>query len=185
MLFLNKPNHNSITQFSFKLEDAKSFNLSYNSAKGHLFRIIVAHDGLTLRDLYACNGKNNAQAWPWGPSDGGSDDNDSSGVMRYCSIRYSSTVILPNKEINGLSLCAVGRGTKIENIEVFDAGDDSVSPVAPYRIVNIGRGAPVALLDFIDTLWTNRGGFYGNWTDDVLDCEYTYYGLLALGHLSL
>jgi UDP-glucuronate 4-epimerase len=33
-----------------------------------------------------------------------------------------------------------------------DAGDDTVSPVAPYRIVNIGRGAPVALLDFIDTL---------------------------------
>jgi prenyltransferase beta subunit len=40
-------------------------------------------------------------------------------------------------------------------------------------------------LDFIDTLWTNRGGFYGHWADDVLDCEYTYYGLLALGHLSL
>jgi len=33
-------------------------------------------------------------------------------------------------------------------------------------------------------LWTNRGGFYGNWLDDTLDCEYTYYGLLALGHLS-
>jgi prenyltransferase beta subunit len=40
-------------------------------------------------------------------------------------------------------------------------------------------------LDFVDTLWTNRGGFHGNWGDDELDCEYTYYGLLALGHLSL
>jgi prenyltransferase beta subunit len=40
-------------------------------------------------------------------------------------------------------------------------------------------------LDFIDTLWTNRGGFYGSWADDCLDCEYTYYGLLALGHLTL
>ena len=40
-------------------------------------------------------------------------------------------------------------------------------------------------LDFIDSLWTNRGAFYGNWTEDVADCEYTYYGLLALGHLSL
>lgn len=39
-------------------------------------------------------------------------------------------------------------------------------------------------LDFIDSLWTNRGGFYGNWADDTLDCEYTYYALLALGHLS-
>jgi prenyltransferase beta subunit len=40
-------------------------------------------------------------------------------------------------------------------------------------------------LDFIDSLWTNRGSFHGNWTDDVLDCEYTWYALLALGHLSL
>jgi hypothetical protein len=40
-------------------------------------------------------------------------------------------------------------------------------------------------LDFIDTLWTNEGAFHGNWTDDYLDCEYTFYGLLALGHLSL
>lgn len=40
-------------------------------------------------------------------------------------------------------------------------------------------------LDFVDTLWTNEGGFCGSWLDQVLDCEYTYYGLLALGHLSL
>ena len=57
---------------------------------------------------------------------GGSDDNDNSGVIRYVSIRNSSTVILPDKEINGLSLCAVGRGTKVENVEVFGAADDSV-----------------------------------------------------------
>jgi prenyltransferase beta subunit len=40
-------------------------------------------------------------------------------------------------------------------------------------------------LDFIDTLWTAQGSFHGNWTDEHLDSEYTYYGLLALGHLSL
>lgn len=39
-------------------------------------------------------------------------------------------------------------------------------------------------LDFVDSLWTNRGGFYGHWADDGLDTEYTYYGLLALGHLT-
>lgn len=42
-----------------------------------------------------------------------------------------------------------------------------------------------ACLDFVDTLWSATGGFHGTWADDVLDCEYTYYGLLALGHLSL
>ena len=40
-------------------------------------------------------------------------------------------------------------------------------------------------LDYIDTIWTNEGSFYGQWSDDTLDTEYTFYGLLALGHLSL
>src|SRR5687767_2617531 len=40
-------------------------------------------------------------------------------------------------------------------------------------------------LDFVDSLWTNRGGFFGTWADDAVDCEYTYYALLTLGHLSL
>jgi hypothetical protein len=39
-------------------------------------------------------------------------------------------------------------------------------------------------LDFIDSLWTNAGGFHGHWGDDFLDVEYTFYGLLALGHLT-
>lgn len=42
-----------------------------------------------------------------------------------------------------------------------------------------------AELDFLDSLWSSRGGFHGHWADDELDCEYTFYGLLALGHLSL
>ena len=41
------------------------------------------------------------------------------------------------------------------------------------------------ILDFVDTLWTNEGGFHGSWEDHDLDVEYTYYGLLALGHLAL
>ena len=40
-------------------------------------------------------------------------------------------------------------------------------------------------LDYIDSLWSNQGGFYGHWSDDTQDCEYSYYGLLALGHLSI
>ena len=42
-----------------------------------------------------------------------------------------------------------------------------------------------ALLDYVDTLWSAEGGFHGHWADDALDVEYTYYGLLALGHLAL
>ena len=40
------------------------------------------------------------------------------------------------------------------------------------------------MLDFVDTLWTGKG-FCGSWADDVVDSEYTFYALLALGHLSL
>lgn len=40
-------------------------------------------------------------------------------------------------------------------------------------------------LELVDSLWTNRGAFHGHWADDEVDCEYTYYGLLALGHLAV
>lgn len=50
----------------------------------------------------------------------------------------------------------------------------------------LDSAAHEACLDFIDTLWdASRGGFHGHWADDFVDAEYTYYGLLALGHLSL
>ncbi|HVR82455.1 MAG TPA: isoamylase [Luteimonas sp.] len=38
---------------------------------------MVAHDGFTLNDLYAYNTKQNTQPWPYGPSDGGDDNNNS------------------------------------------------------------------------------------------------------------
>ena len=46
------------------------------------------------------------------------------------------------------------------------------------------NGLRESCLDFIDSLWTNRGGFYGHWSDDAIDTEYTYYALLSLGHLT-
>jgi prenyltransferase beta subunit len=46
-------------------------------------------------------------------------------------------------------------------------------------------GVKEPCLDFIDSLWTNQGAFHGNWSDEAIDVEYTYYALLALGHLSV
>lgn len=40
------------------------------------------------------------------------------------------------------------------------------------------------VLDFLDSLWTNVGAFHGSWADDEPDVEYTFYGLVALGHAS-
>lgn len=42
------PNHDSIIRFSFKLDGAKGLSLSYNHAKGHLFRVSVSPTVVTV-----------------------------------------------------------------------------------------------------------------------------------------
>lgn len=62
-----------------------------------------------------------------GPSDeyGGNDPEDNSGIIRYVRIEYPGIAYSPNNEINGLTLGGVGRGTKLEYIQVSYCGDDS------------------------------------------------------------
>lgn len=50
--------------------------------------------------------------------------------------------------------------------------------------IRLSPDAHERCLNFIDTLWSAEGGFHGHWADDALDVEYTFYGLLALGHLA-
>ncbi|WP_139489461.1 glycogen debranching protein [Brevibacillus dissolubilis] len=62
---------------------------------------ITAHDGFTLNDLVSYNNKVNNQAYPYGPSDGGTDDNmswDSGGdeTLRRTQIRNFATHLLLN-----------------------------------------------------------------------------------------
>ncbi len=45
---LTQPNHDSIIRFSFKFDGVNSMSLSYNHAKGHLFRVNVAATGVTV-----------------------------------------------------------------------------------------------------------------------------------------
>jgi hypothetical protein len=56
---------------------------------------------------------------------GGTDDNDNSGVLKYVRIEYAGYAFLPDKELNGLTLGGVGRGTTIDNVQVSYANDDS------------------------------------------------------------
>ncbi len=53
------------------------------------------------------------------------DDNDNSGRMSYVRIEFPGIAFLPDNEINGLTLAAVGRGTTIDHIQVSYSGDDS------------------------------------------------------------
>ncbi|MFM7585493.1 MAG: hypothetical protein ACKO6M_00550, partial [Bacteroidota bacterium] len=56
---------------------------------------------------------------------GGTNDDDSSGVMRYVRIEFPGIAYQPNNEINGLTMGGVGRKTIIENIQVSYSGDDA------------------------------------------------------------
>ena len=55
---------------------------------------------------------------------GGSDDGDNSGVIRYVSIRFGGMEISTDNELNGLTFGAVGAGTTVEYVEVFQNRDD-------------------------------------------------------------
>lgn len=63
-------------------------------------------------------GPNNEHAF------GGDDDADSSGTLRYVSIRHAGNEFAPASELNGLTLGAVGSGTVLEYVEVFAGSDD-------------------------------------------------------------
>lgn len=56
---------------------------------------------------------------------GGDDDNDNSGTLRYVRIEYAGIAAVINSEINGLTLGGVGKGTKIENVQVIYGNDDA------------------------------------------------------------
>jgi len=55
---------------------------------------------------------------------GGSNPQDSSGVISFVRIEYSGTEIAPNNEVNGLTLAGVGRGTRIHHVQVRHTADD-------------------------------------------------------------
>jgi hypothetical protein len=56
---------------------------------------------------------------------GGTDDDDSSGVLRYARIEYAGYAFQPDQEINSLTMAAVGRKTVIEYVQVSHAKDDA------------------------------------------------------------
>ncbi|CAI8183538.1 MAG: hypothetical protein ABF304_05675 [Flavobacteriaceae bacterium] len=57
---------------------------------------------------------------------GGSDNAESSGTMKYVSIRHTGTAVSPGNELQGLTMGGVGSGTVIENIELIGSEDDGI-----------------------------------------------------------
>jgi hypothetical protein len=56
---------------------------------------------------------------------GGTDNNDNSGVLRYVRIEFAGYPTAPNEELNSLTMAAVGAGTTIEYVQVLQGLDDS------------------------------------------------------------
>lgn len=56
---------------------------------------------------------------------GGQDAEDNSGILKYVRIEYSGRKLSALKELNGLSLAAVGKKTVLNNIQISFSNDDS------------------------------------------------------------
>jgi hypothetical protein len=56
---------------------------------------------------------------------GGNDDNDNSGKIKYVRIEHAGYPFLPEKELNALTLGAVGSQTEIDYVQVSYAYDDA------------------------------------------------------------
>lgn len=52
-------------------------------------------------------------------------ENDNSGILSYVRIEYAGYAFQPDKEINSLTMAAVGSGTTIDHIQVTYAKDDA------------------------------------------------------------
>jgi len=92
---------------------------------------------------------------------GGSDDADNSGVLKYVRIEFPGIAFQPDKEINGLTLGAVGNSTVVDYVQVSYSGDDSYE----------WFGGTVNAKHIIA---------YRGWDDDF-DTDYGYRGMVQFG----
>ena len=57
---------------------------------------------------------------------GGTENTDSSGVIRYLRGEYTGAAFNATKEFNGVSLFGVGSGTVFEYVQAYKSGDDGI-----------------------------------------------------------
>lgn len=79
----------------------------------------------TTNDNVQMEGFNNISFDPILAKFGGTDPNDNSGSITYLRLEFGGLAFETNKEINGLTLGAIGAGTVLNHIQVSYSGDDS------------------------------------------------------------
>ncbi|QBA63098.1 multidrug transporter [Muriicola soli] len=95
-----------------------------------------------------------------GLSYGGNMPADNSGSLQYVRIEYAGGAIDGNAELNGLSMYAVGSGTVVDYVQIFEGSDDGIEFFG--GTVNASHIAIINTED--DSIdWTE--GFTGTLTD--------------------
>lgn len=102
---------------------------------------------------------------------GGDDDADNSGSITYLIQKYAGARSSADVEHNGLTLDAVGSGTTIENIFIFENADDGIECFG--GTVNLTN---VLVVNEDDDCFDNTQGYRGTWTN--------FYGVWASGYSS-
>lgn len=98
---------------------------------------------------------------------GGTDNAESSGTLRYVSIRHAGGEIGIGAEINGLTLAGIGSGTTIEYVETFACSDDGIEflggAVDAKYLTSLFNGDDA--FDF-DLGWQGKGQFWFGIAED-------------------
>ena len=102
---------------------------------------------------------------------GGNDDADNSGSITYLKILYAGARSSAEVEHNGLTLDAVGSGTKIENVFIFESADDGFECFG--GAVNVKN---VLVVNPDDDMFDNTQGYRGTWEN--------LYGIWEKGYTS-
>jgi hypothetical protein len=117
---------------------------------------------------------------------GGSNPDDSSGVLRYVRVEYAGIEFSPDNELNGIAFQGVGRGTVAEFLQVHFNKDDGIEMFGgtvdvKYAIVTgIGDDS----FDWTEG-WQGRGQFWiaqqhGDDADQGFEADNIVYNLLVL-----
>lgn len=123
---------NNVTPGQLATFVAGSSNLFQNNGRQpwNSINFLVAHDGFTLKDLYSCNSPNNKQLWPFGTSDGGSNDNISWDQGGTSSAQRQAAR-------NGLAFLMLSAG-----VPMITGGDENLRSLNcnnnPYNLDSIG-----------------------------------------------
>lgn len=87
--------------------------------------------------------------------------NDNSGVLRYVRIEFAGREFAPDKELNSLSLYAVGSGTTLDYIQVHRGSDDGIEFFG--GTVNLAHAVSSACQDDAfdwEFGWVGKGQFW-------------------------